>query len=317
VTSRIPIVLVVGFLGAGKTTFLRSVLPLLEKAGKRVRVLINDYQNARVDAAALQDQKRSVAAISGDCVCCSALHELRDVLVERQRGLDDLVLIEANGTTDPFPLIEYLSAEPDLRERYGPIIQVTLVDLLRWQKRAWHDELERMQILSASHFLLTREEKVPAPRLMEVRDQISETNPAAVEVSVESVADLLAGVPSTEDTPSESCAVSHDRHDLAHAYCSLEIELPDQIPSAKLLHWLRALPDEVLRVKGVAQLEEFPGLHFSFQRVAGEPGGPTMNPLPTVPTVPPVAILIGSHLDHEVLQRSLQKSLKEAVEAKD
>lgn len=56
-----PLILVVGFLGAGKTTFLRELLPLLEARGLEPFVIINDYANAKVDASSLRKEGRSCA----------------------------------------------------------------------------------------------------------------------------------------------------------------------------------------------------------------------------------------------------------------
>lgn len=68
------LVLIVGFLGAGKTTFLRDLLPLLEARGLQPFVIIDDYANARVDASSLQKEGRSVAPINGNCICCESLN---------------------------------------------------------------------------------------------------------------------------------------------------------------------------------------------------------------------------------------------------
>ncbi len=60
----VPTILFVGFLGAGKTTFLREILPHLEARGLVPYVLINDYQNARVDASSLRHLTEEVRATS-------------------------------------------------------------------------------------------------------------------------------------------------------------------------------------------------------------------------------------------------------------
>ncbi|MGC1480965.1 MAG: GTP-binding protein [Chthoniobacterales bacterium] len=125
----VPTVLLVGFLGAGKTTFLREILPQLEERGLVPYVLINDYQNARVDASSLRHLTDEVRAINGNCVCCDSIHELINDLLAIPETPDRVVLIEANGTTDPFSLIEHLTAHLELRQRFAPIIQVGFVDL--------------------------------------------------------------------------------------------------------------------------------------------------------------------------------------------
>jgi G3E family GTPase len=66
-----PLVLLVGFLGSGKTTFLKALLPLLKEHCVVPRVIIN-YQNAEVDAEQLVAFVDRVEAIRGSCICCSS-----------------------------------------------------------------------------------------------------------------------------------------------------------------------------------------------------------------------------------------------------
>ena len=77
-----PLVLFTGILGAGKTTFLRTLLPVLNRLGIPARVVINDYHNAAVDAATLAHLTDEVTAVSGSCVCCDSRDELFDALAK-------------------------------------------------------------------------------------------------------------------------------------------------------------------------------------------------------------------------------------------
>ena len=71
-----PLVLLVGFLGSGKTSLLRKTLPALKERGILSKVILNDYQNARVDSAALADLVEAIVPIAGSCVCCESAEEL-------------------------------------------------------------------------------------------------------------------------------------------------------------------------------------------------------------------------------------------------
>ncbi|MCX7713189.1 MAG: GTP-binding protein [Chthoniobacterales bacterium] len=174
-----PLVLITGFLGAGKTTFLREVLPLLEMRGLAPFVIINDYANAKVDAATLAKEGRAVEPITGSCICCDSILELLNVLLEIPPAAGRVVLIEANGTSDPVTLIEHLLVNPELRQRYEPILQVVVIDPQRWQKRRHHNELELLQAESSSHILITREETTPAECLEKVVADLRQKNPKA------------------------------------------------------------------------------------------------------------------------------------------
>lgn len=322
-----PLVLVVGFLGAGKTTFLRGLLPLLEARGLQPFVIINDYANARVDASSLAQEGRAVTPINGNCICCDSVIELMNVLLEIPPAGRRVVLIEANGTTDPTALIEHLLVNPELRRRFSPLLQVAIVDVKRWQKRHWHNELERLQVETASHILFTREDEVGEERFAAVRADIEWFNPKAAWIKRQPFALEIERL--AEETP-EQCfspaphpqASSHEEHDLqhshpehthhdghrhqlAHAFVGLEIDLPEPMEAEHLHRWLKSLPPEVLRVKGVVRLAEEPDRWFQFQRIDEYRGEARLYELPQRPVVPACAVLIGVRLDEASLGRAL------------
>ncbi len=320
----VPLVLIVGFLGAGKTTFLRELLPLLEARNLDPFVVINDYANAKVDASSLAKQGRTVTPINGNCICCDSVMELMNVLLEIPLTENRIVLIEANGTTDPTSLIEHLLVNPELRHRFAPLLQVAVVDLKRWQKRHWHNELEQLQVETASHLLFTRESIETKTRRAQVRSDIEWVNPKAREIEQQTFAlelEMLARSPRGGQGDNEKrtgpCTHEphhhhdhehpphHDKHQLAHAFVGLEVDLPKPMEAAHLLRWLKSLPAEVLRVKGVVQLMEEPDKWFQFQRVDDFSGEAALHELPQEPIVSPCAVLIGVHLDTESIRQRL------------
>ena len=132
--KRIPLILVAGFLGAGKTTFLQALMRELKEKGVGFSVVVNDFENAEVDASRLRALGAEVQAISGSCVCCSSLDEflvsLRDIDVPE----DGVLLVEANGASDLISLIAAVTMREECRRFLSPL-QVTMVDGRRWQER--------------------------------------------------------------------------------------------------------------------------------------------------------------------------------------
>lgn len=291
-----PIVLVSGFLGAGKTTFLRRLIPRLEAADGQVSVVLNDYENAEIDAFSLDQPGREITPVSGSCICCDSLLMLTLALLQMPMGDRHIALVEANGTSDPLSVTGHLLENPALRERFSPILQLTVIDASRWQRRGEHNALERLQAASASHLVLNRTERISSIDADKVRRDLEELNPRAQRCDAESFATaLLAG---NWSHPAPIDGHHHPSHsDLSHAFTGLNLELPDLIPAASLREWLLGLPKEVLRVKGVLRLAEIPDRWFSFQRLDGAPGEAALHALPGAPAFPPCAVLIGVHLD--------------------
>lgn len=185
-----PLVLITGFLGSGKTTFLRRVLPSLIEAGVQPHVILNDYVNASVDSATLRDLVPDIMPISGSCVCCNSMDDLLDTLMVMELSERGVVLLESNGTTDPLPLLEVFLLTK-LRHRYPCLLQINLIDAKRWQRRGTNNELERMQARTASHLLFTWMDAAAKGRQLNVRVEARKLNPRAVEVEAEAFAQKL------------------------------------------------------------------------------------------------------------------------------
>lgn len=321
-----PLVLFVGFLGSGKTTFLKNLLPQLKTRGLEPCVIINDYQNARVDAEQLRELAAEIGAISGDCVCCGSKDELLATLEKFQHGPKRLVLIETNGTTDSEQLIEMLSLEPGLKKFSLPI-QLSVIDSQRWQKRFWHNALEREQARTASHLFLSRTDTVPATRIADVEKSLADHHVRGRHVTLETFADELvtlqqealgAGDRSTEPCHECSCGHDHDHHHhhdhghhhdhhhhARHHFSSLELALPATVSSKVFSQMLENLPDEVIRAKGIVRFKETPGEFFIFQKV-DRSDTPQFFPAGQTPRVnTPLILFIGPELPEDKLRDAL------------
>lgn len=101
------------------------------------------------------------------------------------------VLLEASGSADPSTLLAQLATAPEVRARFAPVIQVSLVNTHRWQKRFWHNELERWQARTASHLMMTWTDRVDEGRRDEVRAALQKLNPRTAFAEAASLLDLL------------------------------------------------------------------------------------------------------------------------------
>jgi G3E family GTPase len=295
-----PLVLLVGFLGAGKTTYLRALIPALTAEGLQPHVIINDYQNARVDAELLRELTETVVPISGSCVCCGSRDELLESLTAFQPGPGRVVVVETNGTTDAEALVELLSLEPTLHALTQPI-QLSLIDAKRWQKRFWHNALELEQTRTAGFVSLSRWDEVDGKRRDAVDASLAKNGVRARRVTPAEFAGELRGVEESVRDAAGRGTVYWIRkeksrcHEVSH-FSSLQIDLPPVVERAALAGFLDGLPREVVRVKGLARLADSPEEYHVFQRV--EDGETQWLPIGREPRVDvPVAVLIGPGLD--------------------
>jgi len=278
-----PLVLIVGFLGSGKTTFLRSLLPALTGQGLEPHVVINDYQNARVDAELLADLAREITPISGSCACCGSRDELLGALEHFDHQPGRVMVIESNGTTDAEELIELLSLEPDLGGFTLPI-QVSLIDGKRWQKRFWHNELERDQARTANYLQITRLDTISAERVVEVESSLAASGIIALRADALRVAQAVADVsravsalpsrhvhhcgdPQCGHDHSHSRDSAHEHGHAEHHFASFQMTLPDVVSREAMNAIFKSLPPEIIRAKGLARLTESPDDYHIFQYV--------------------------------------------------
>jgi G3E family GTPase len=301
------LILVAGFLGAGKTTFLRALLPALVRQGRRARVVLNDYADARIDAATLADLAPDLVALSGSCVCCESLEDLMATLQGIAPLPGDVVIVEANGGTEAGELLGLLAGAPEL-EHLAPPLQLTVIDAKRFGTRGWQNEMEREQLLTATHVALGRLDLVDEARATEVRRAVEAMVAGVAFTSPEALAEVVASADGGERGQVHDH--DHDHHDhgsspLAHPFAAFAVDLPAAVDPAAFLRFLKELPPEVLRAKGIVTLTEPPGEKRSFQKVDHEA---EISPcaLAEPERERPRAIFVGPRLPREEIEARLR-----------
>lgn len=122
--DRVPVVVLTGHLGAGKTTVLNH---LLQQPGARVGVVVNDFGEINVDAGLVTGQIDEPVSISGGCLChLSDTSELDDALerLTHPRLALDVVVVEASGVADPVALARMIRFSGVERVRPGGVVDV-------------------------------------------------------------------------------------------------------------------------------------------------------------------------------------------------
>jgi len=136
--APLPVTVLSGFLGAGKTTVLNHVLN--NRQGLRVAVIVNDMSEVNIDAqlvreggAALSRTEERLVEMSNGCICCTLRDDLlREVARLAREGRFDYLLIESTGISEPLPVAMTFSFETETGESLGQLARldtmVTVVD---------------------------------------------------------------------------------------------------------------------------------------------------------------------------------------------
>ncbi len=300
--NKEAIITIVGFLGAGKTTLLRYLITNFNAKGWNPFVILNDYENANMDAQQLAQQieLNRIKALSGSCICCSGIVELRNTVNRIPERKNGITLVEANGTSDACSLMEFLGVGLD--DRFLPPIQISVVDVKNWQKRGQHNELEATQIQVSSLIMLTHLEKEDERRKVLVVDELKKLNPMARIVAIEDL-DILQ-LP--ELLPSNNSAQKFD-HQKSH-WASCSVDLP-HLSSIKNIHDIcEALPDSILRVKGCTKI----GQEENYTYFERKPDGDVhIRPFNGIPITGTKLLTIGPGSNPWVLEKAIKLSIKE------
>ncbi len=104
----IPLTLISGYLGTGKTTLINN---LLRTTKKKIALLVNDFGDVNIDESLIEARTDSVLSIAGGCVCCSYGNELIETLESMNSNeiLPDHIVLEASGIALPSKIIQTIS----------------------------------------------------------------------------------------------------------------------------------------------------------------------------------------------------------------
>ncbi len=164
----IPLHLVTGFLGAGKTTFLNRMLrdPLLTGT----LVVVNEFGAAALDHRLYERLEGEISLLAAGCLCCTLrgdfVEGLGGLLARREAGtlVFARIVVETSGLADPGPILHALFADPTLASRLRLISVVTLVDAVNGVSTLEAHGEARRQVALADRIVLTKADLAdPAP----------------------------------------------------------------------------------------------------------------------------------------------------------
>ena len=317
-----PLILVAGFLGAGKTSFLRHVLLDARARQLRVGVIVNEFGSVDVDGVLLRERAQVLAAVAGGCACCAGQDDFLEA-VETMADADfDAIIVEASGLADPLILLESL-ATPTLLWRVEVTRVVCVADASNWNATAGAlGPLLRRQLALADDIVLNKTDLVGAQALVALQRKIAAINARAqVQLSVEGrahSADLWsfaarenspqsrASKSTAPDSAAPDSAASESAHSSAH---TMWLGLPHPLERAELERALGELGENVWRAKGFVRLRGHDGLQL-VQLSGGLDGARAR----IAPFAPPFGapepqlglVFIGAALDEADLTRRLR-----------
>jgi G3E family GTPase len=183
--ARLPVNLITGFLGSGKTTMLRRLLAEPELAA--AAVLINEFGEVGIDHHLLERLDEATVLLKSGCLCCTIRGDLRDSISDlydrRERGLVppfDRLVIETTGLADPAPIVATLSADPVICRHFRLGNIVTVIDAANGFANLATYEESRKQVAVADRLLITKTDIADAGKVQRLQEELGRLNRTAL-----------------------------------------------------------------------------------------------------------------------------------------
>ncbi len=260
--SLVPVTVIGGFLGTGKTTLLNEVLS--SQTGIRYAVMVNDFGSLAVDDALVKAHDGDTISFANGCVCCSLgdnLIKSIDALLERDPKPEQF-LIEVSGVANPKAIADVATLHPGLRRD----LIITLVDAETVMERAGDPRLAdtlSMQLVPADLIVLNKCDLVGDTKLARVCSYLSDLYPSQMVRTVHSrlpVEYLSAKVLTDPLEPKldlgKSEPATQSSHDPESQFYRCTVNLPDNMMCDQLRALLREHQSSLLRAKGFVYDEQ-------------------------------------------------------------
>jgi G3E family GTPase len=271
----VPVLLVAGFLGAGKTTVVNHLLRHAD--GRRIAAVVNDFGAINIDAELITDAD-GVVSLSNGCICCSLEGDLLRTLAVllRRDPKPDVIVIETSGIADPADVVRNLMDPVIFRE--APLETVLCVVDATMPVSRLDDALLRSQVRAADVVALSKVDLAETAGCAAVRDAVRAIRPAAVVVEAIDgevpAALLFPGEPDRVPAPREV----GPRRPAVERFETLSWTSDKPVSLPRLQAAIGRLAPRLARAKGLFETVEQPGRLMVFQLAGGRatlaPGGP-------------------------------------------
>jgi len=311
-----PVTIITGFLGSGKTTLINQILHNKQKL--KVAVLVNEFGDINIDTQLLIDINDNMLELSNGCICCTINEGLIDAvyqILESDKKVDYLI-IETTGVADPLPIIltflgtdlkdltyldsvltlvdcenftpDHFDSEAALKQiAYGDIVLLNKTDLVSQDKVDYLDSYIKT-INNGARILRTEYSKIPSYLILDVN--ISKLRPYFIE----------------DNNDQHKLQKISQNHLINDSFTSISFRSARPFSALKFQHnFIDELPENIFRAKGILWFQESESKHI-FQ-LSGKRYDMQIEKWSITPTNQ--LVLIGRNLDPLTIQQSLTNCL--------
>jgi G3E family GTPase len=262
IDERPQLIVLTGFLGSGKTSFLQHFIEYQVQLNRFVAIIQNEIGETGLDGKLL-DHDFAVTEIDEGCVCCTLIGNLKKAIHQILSSFHpDYIVLETTGLANPYNLLDEIS-EVNESVRFDSI--TTMVDGLNAEQTLNAYDVARDQIKAADIILLNKTDLLTKNAIKKISRQLKKINPAApVLTSVRGDINpaLIYGVDPMDDPAAfDRKKLQEDKINRQHThevdgFSSYKISFDRPLEKEGFIEAIQALPDTVFRIKGVVEFTD-------------------------------------------------------------
>jgi G3E family GTPase len=294
IDERPPLIILTGFLGSGKTSFLKHFIEYQTQHSRFVAVIQNEIGAVGLDGKMLD---YTVTEIDEGCVCCSLAGNLKRAIQGIFSAFDpDFIIVETTGLANPFNLLDEMNELEDL-VRFD--CTLTVVDALNVEKALTEHTIAAEQIRGADILMLNKKDLIGVDRLKSVTGQLRQINPRAPifltvngDLNPALILEIQDRMPLADAAKDE--AFHHHSHNEDGLWAK-SIPITQPLDQKAFLQAVATLPPSIFRAKGILDFLDSPQ-PMLFQYVGGRH---ELSIFPQTPTEDRFLTIIGKGDDPE------------------
>jgi len=318
IKPKIPVIIVTGFLGAGKTTFINQLL--FYNRGVKIGLIENEFGDISVDSRLISNyQPESIVELNNGCICCTLFNEFSLTLQELVKKHDrlELLIIETTGIADPGPIIEPFFEDADLKRLFELTGTICLVDSINFQEHIFSAEQQK-QIIFSDMIILNKVSQAKQQKLSSIRKKLSALNKTAIFIETD-----YARVPSLhlymlqsqlQDEFTKKLHKPFFSESGIDDFHSFSIRFGGLINEIQFCEWFKYFVSvhkkDIFRIKGMVNFENNP-LEIIVQSVGGMTSiteGSVTNPYEPLENV---LVFIGKEISKYEIEKEIGQFLSE------
>ncbi len=270
--KRIPVTIISGFLGSGKTTFINQILK--QNPEKKFALIENEFGEVGIDNQLIEAKTDTIIEMNQGCICCTLNNNLVETLSHLlQNYTFDHLLIETTGIAEPSGVAAPFLKYPLFKEQF--ILQniVVLVDALNFEESLQESDLPARQVAFADILIVNKLDLISPEKIITLESILKSLNPDAkiyfCEKANINTTEIFHLASQFSPEKSHEHHHHHHHHEHEHPFNSVYIEIQEPLDLMKFQNWMNMMlqiqSGRIFRVKGWVLFQgfEFPLLFQS------------------------------------------------------